>query len=102
MLFQRGGTMRNGQRVLECLADSADLSGEPLARGSLVEIAEDRRVLIESHCGITQYSRERICVKVKFGIISVCGRNLELIRMTKEQLIIAGKIEQVELMRRGR
>jgi len=102
MLFQRGGTMKNGQHFLERIADGADLPGEPIPGGSLVEIAGDTRVLIENHYGITQYSRERICVKVKFGLVSICGCNLELIRMTREQLIISGRIEQVGLVRRGR
>lgn len=94
--------MKHGQNFLERITDGADLSGEPIPGGTLVEIAGDSRVLIENHCGITQYSRERICVKVKFGVISVCGCNLELIRMTKEQLIISGKIEHIGLSRRVR
>lgn len=94
--------MKNGQHFLERLADGAELSGEPIPGGSLVEIAGDSRVLIENHFGITQYSRERICVKVKFGLISICGCNLELICMTKEQLIISGRIEQVGIIRRGK
>lgn len=94
--------MKHGQNFLERITDGADLSGEPIPGGTLVEIAGDSRVLIENHCGITQYSRERICVKVKFGVVSVCGCNLELIRMTREQLIISGKIEQIGLSRRVR
>lgn len=94
--------MKKEQHFLERLADGMDLSGEPLPGYPLVEIAGERRVLIENHFGITQYSRGEICVKVKFGWISVCGCGLELIRMTKEQLIIAGKIEQVRLLRRER
>lgn len=94
--------MKNGRYFLEQLADGAELSAELIPGGSLVEIAGDCRVLVENHCGIIQYSRERICINVKFGRISVCGYNLELKRMTKEQLIISGKIEQVGLMRRAK
>lgn len=94
--------MRNGQNFLERITDGADLSGEPVPGCSLVEIAGDRRVLIENHFGICQYSREQICVKVKFGVISIMGCNLELIRMSKEQLIISGRIEQVKIIRRSR
>ena len=67
----------------------------------IVEIAGDRRVLIENHFGVKEYSREKIGVKVKYGLVCVCGCNLELIRMTKEQLIISGRIDAVTLIRRG-
>ena len=72
------------------------LAGQPI-----VEIAGDRRVLIENHFGVKEYSREKIGVKVKYGLVCVCGCDLELIRMTKEQLIISGRIDAVTLIRRG-
>ena len=77
--------------ILQRLADGADLSAEPLPGQPIVEIAGDRRVLIENHFG----------VKVKYGLVCVCGCDLELIRMTKEQLIISGRIDAVTLIRRG-
>ena len=73
--------------ILQRLADRADLSAEPLPGQPIVEIAGDRR--------------EKIGVKVKYGLVCVCGCNLELIRMTKEQLIISGRIDAVTLIRRG-
>ena len=86
---------------MQRLADSADLSTEPLPMLPLVELAGDKRVLIENHRGVVQYSRERICVKVRYGIVCVCGCGLELSRMTKEQLVISGRIDGVTLERRG-
>ncbi len=44
------------------------LPGQPV-----VELVGDRRVLIENHIGVTEYGTERICVKVKYGQLSVCG-----------------------------
>ena len=38
---------------------------------------------------------------MKYGLVCVCGCDLELIRMTKEQLIISGRIDAVTLIRRG-
>ena len=84
------------------LADGADLSGEPLPGMPIVEIAGECRVLIERHGGVTEYSRERISVKVRYGTVTVCGCGLELTRMTKEQLVISGRIDGVQLQRRCR
>lgn len=101
MLSKRGETMR-GVRFLERLAEGADLPGEPLPGQTIVELAGDRRVLIENHGGVTQYSAERIGVRVNYGTVCVIGCGLELKQMTKERLVIAGRIDSVNLIRRGR
>ena len=93
--------MGKGRYFLERLADGADLSAEPLPGQPIVEIAGDRRVLIENHFGVKEYSREHIGVMVKYGVVRVSGCGLELIRMTKEQLVISGRIDCVTLARRG-
>lgn len=82
--------------------DRFDLPDEPLPRETLVEIAGYRRVLIEHHCGVVEYGCNLICVKVKFGVISVMGQNLELTRMTGQQLIVSGCIDSVRLERSGK
>ena len=87
---------------IQKLADNADLSAETLPGVPVVELAGERRVLIERHQGMTEYSRERICVKVSYGMVCICGCGLELSRMTREQLIISGRIDCVQLQRRGR
>ena len=81
---------------MERLTKAADLQEEPIP---LIELAGDRRVLIENHCGVTEYGRDRIRVKVKFGQICISGQGLELAKMTKGQLVISGEIKGVELMR---
>lgn len=78
-----------------------DLPGESLPGQVLVEIAGENRVLIEHHGGVREYSRERISVRVKYGLVQVCGSCLELRCMTKEQLVISGCIDCVTLKRRG-
>lgn len=84
----------------ERLADSADLSGEPMPGLPVVELAGDRRVLIERHGGVTEYSSERICVKVRYGAVCISGCGLELTCMTREQLVVTGRIDCVQLQRR--
>jgi len=93
--------MHKERRLLERLTEEMDLTGEPIPGQSIVEIAGDSRVLIENHFGITQYNREKICVKVKFGHIAVCGCNLELNQMTRDRLVISGKITGVTIHRRN-
>lgn len=83
------------------LWDRLDLPGESLPGQVLVEISGENRVLIEHHCGVREYSRERIGVKVKYGVLQVCGSCLELRCMTREQLVISGRIDCIVLKRRN-
>lgn len=82
------------------LADVAAFSGETLPGVPILEIAGDNRILIERHKGVTEYGRERICVKVSYGIVCICGCELELVRMEREQLMISGRIDSVQIQRR--
>ena len=84
------------------LWERLDLPGECLPGQVLVEIAGDSRVLIEQHRGVREYSPERIVVKVRYGLVQVCGSGLELRCMTREQLVISGRIDSVTLKRRER
>lgn len=91
--MRRGGWMQN-------LADGADLDGELLPGVPVVELAGDRRVLIERHGGVTQYSDVCIAVKVRYGLVRISGCALELTHMTRQQLVISGRIDRIELQRR--
>lgn len=94
--------MMQNRQWLQHLADRMDLEGESLPGIPVVELAGDGRVLIERHQGVAEYSRERIGIKVCYGIVSVCGCKLELTRMTREQLVISGRIDCIQLHRRCR
>lgn len=88
------------KNFMDRITDAADLKEEPIPGLPLIEIAGDRRVLIEHHCGVTEYGCHRISVRVRRGLICVTGQGLELTRMSKELLIITGRIEAVQLSRR--
>ncbi len=87
------------RRFLE-LVQKADIPGESLPGQPLLELLEDRRVLIENHRGILQYGPEIIQIKVRFGSLCVCGKQLRLCRMQENQLVIQGKIDSIQVERR--
>ncbi len=93
--------MKHKKLLLERLADGADLSTEPLPLQPLVEIAGEGRVLIENHHGVTAYSDVCISARVRYGVVHIYGCGLELCHMSKQQLVITGKIDKVELCRKG-
>ncbi len=82
------------------LALAADLDTEPLPGQPLVELLGDGRAVVENHKGVTEYGPERICVRVRYGSLCICGCGLELARMTTEQLVITGRIDGISVIRR--
>lgn len=66
----------------------------------VVELAGDRRVLIENHGGVLEYGTERICVRMKYGVLHIEGNNLILSKMSGELLVICGRICGVKLERK--
>lgn len=87
---------------MEKLTRQMENSPEPMPGIPLVEISGQGRVLIENHRGVCGYGGELICVRVTYGQIAVRGCDLELARMTRQQLVITGKIHSVSLLGRER
>ena len=89
--------MTQGGRMVERLMNRLDLKDEPLPLRPLIEIVDNRRVLIENHKGVTQYSTQQICVRLRKGSVCICGEGLHLAVMRKEQLVICGCIRSIFL-----
>lgn len=89
--------MKRGERWFHRIAEDMDVPAPALP---LIEIAGTGRVLIENHGGVTGYGRDCIRVRVKYGQICISGGSLEIAKMTKDQLVISGCIQEVKLLRR--
>lgn len=85
---------------LDRLGEHLDLPGEHPPGQPIVEIAGDRRVLVEGHRGVIQYDSNQIGIHLSFGIVQIQGSGLELAHMTKDRLVIRGHIGSVVLIRR--
>lgn len=66
----------------------------------LVELTGHNRVLIENHLGVLAYSLQEIQVKVSYGTLCVAGCDLQILQLSREQLVISGKIDTIKLFRR--
>lgn len=85
----------------ESICRQTNLADEVFPGQSLVEIIGDQRVLVENHRGVAEYGREKICVKVKMGIVEIQGSCLQLQCISRECLVITGRIHNVVLNRRN-
>ena len=92
--------MGKGHHVIRNIMEQTASYPEAVPGHPIVEIAGECRVLVENHLGVAAYGKETILVKVNFGFVCIGGSNLEILRMTKEQLVIHGAIHSVGLQRR--
>ena len=92
--------MWKGRSIWEQMIEHTVQDTENCLADTIVEIAGERRVLVENHRGVAAYSQEKILVKVKYGSLCICGCNLQMHHMTKDQLVVFGKIHNVSLHRR--
>ncbi len=83
------------------LAGEADLLTELNPLHSLVEIYGNQRVLVENHQGVHEYTSHKILVCAKCGNICVEGTGLRIALMTKNRLVIQGRICNIALNKEG-
>lgn len=93
--------MKRNHGFWDRLAEGVDLPGEAMPRQPILEIVGDRRVLIENHMGVTEYTLEKIRIRMNYGEVCICGSGLQLARMSRDQLVISGRIYSASLCRRG-
>ena len=83
--------------LLEKTAELFDLPADALAGLPKVELVGDRELWVENHRGILAYGTEEIHVSGGVFIVKIAGEGLELRAMTGLELLITGKIRQIEL-----
>lgn len=92
--------MGKGQKVLRHLAEEADRAAGAFPGFPILEISGDRRVLVENHCGVLEYGKNCVAVKMSYGQVRIQGECLQILCLTRQQLVVCGKISQVTLGRR--
>ena len=94
--------MSHERSIWRNLLDISGLEDECLPGRPVVELFDDNRLLIENHKKIMIYEQEQICVAVRYGILCILGSNLRLRKISGKKLLITGKIDRLEIQRRGR
>ena len=72
---------------------------EPLPGIPIMEIADDRRLVVENHMGVLEYSNKRICVSIRNGFYKITGDKLSISYMSRFRLVIVGRIELISIER---
>lgn len=61
-------------------------------------VSGNQQVVIENHRGVIEYEPALIRVGTKFGELKITGAELVLVSVFKEELVITGKIGQIEMV----
>lgn len=86
---------------MKCIRGSiSPMNLKTLERLPLVEIAGEKRVLIENHQGVVSYCTEEIQIKVCYGAVSIVGQGLRFMQLNRDQLVITGQLDHISLLRR--
>lgn len=70
-----------------------DLSGKTARITSI----GNRSLLVENHCGILEFTAERIALATRCGSVEVEGAGLSLSEVRPDALVIRGSIREVKL-----
>ena len=68
---------------------------------ALIEIAGQKRIIMENHRGISYYGDDRILIRTEYGFTEITGNGLLLRCITRERLCITGVIDAVKLIGRS-
>lgn len=80
------------------LAQWLDLPLDTMIDWPRVSISGNQSVVIQNHRGVIEYDQTVARINTKLGELLIFGHGLVLVCALKEEIIIAGKIQKIELV----
>ena len=90
--------MRGVTDVIDLAAERLEIPAFGLHGLPRLTLTGDRQLLVEQHRGLTRYSTEEIVIALQKGRVRLTGKNLRLVAMDKEAVLIAGEIRCLEYL----
>jgi len=82
----------------ERLAQMLDIPLDTTLEWPKLELTANRHLVVENHRGVIEYDPNTVRINTKFGEVKISGSNLSLVSALKDEIVIDGKINQVELV----
>ena len=90
--------MRGVTDVIDLAAERLEIPVFGLHGLPRLTLTGDRELLVEQHRGLTRYSAGEITIALQHGRVRLTGKNLRLVAMDKEAILIAGEIRCLEYL----
>ena len=87
--------MLRDMNIRNKISENLDVPIEILENMPLIKMSGNKEIIIENFIGLLEYTDQKIRLNTKCGILNIDGFNLLAKRMTSEQIIIKGNIQQV-------
>ena len=81
------------------MVESLELPKDLVYRAAIVTVMGNRELLLENYKGILEYEEYFASINTYIGIVNIKGYNLNLEKMTNDDIKITGKIDDIELER---
>jgi len=62
-----------------------------------INIIGDEELVLVGHKGIAEYTDEHVRIKTTVGIVSIYGQKMLLKEVSKENIIVVGKIKELKI-----
>ncbi len=90
--------MGKGNGVKKSIAEILELPKDIVLDLPKIIMIGNLQIYIENHKGILEYTDNRIRINTKNGVLRIIGKNLMLKNIVMEEIIIVGKINQVDFI----
>ncbi|EOD01881.1 sporulation protein YqfC [Caldisalinibacter kiritimatiensis] len=86
------------EEIKSSLSEILELPKDIMLDLPKITMVGNLQVYIENHKGIIEYSKERIRINTRRGVIRIVGKNMYIRTIVTEEIIVVGEIETVEFL----
>ena len=90
--------MRGVTDVIDLAAERLEIPTFGLHGLPRLTLTGNRQLLIEQHRGLTRYGADCIELALQKGSVRLTGKNLRLVAMDKEAVLIAGEMKEIAFL----
>ena len=90
--------MGKDKRISKSISEKLDIPRDVIMELPKISITADDEILIENHMGIQYFGDKEIKIKTKVGVLSIEGKNFEVLYLGGNTVVIGGKFKLVRYL----
>jgi sporulation protein YqfC len=94
------GRVEKKQKFKAKIADLLELPSDVLLDLPRLVLMGNQRLFLENHRGIIEYTNEVVRIDTPVGEVKATGKNLNLLLITKEEIMLEGELSKLEWVER--
>jgi sporulation protein YqfC len=94
MNVPRSKERRFGRKLVELF----DIPLDTVADWPRVVLTANQDAVVQNHRGVIEYDQQVVRINTKMGEMLIAGAGLTLVTALKDEIVVRGKIERIELV----